>query len=503
MQRANFFFFFYLLLILSLLLISSIPLCAQNCDSCARKVLVRSFRDMDPSFNTSIFLQHFGSYFRSPCVQLGENFSRPEYVLAATFIKDKEYNLVHLGITLGFVGGKIGSPSQQREWWTQTYYYYFGHMIWIMSVSAEGDSLDDLIPRMVEKINEFEPIDQTLKRYEQIPVSAETEDDLDCEARGSRIDLHSLDSGYPRYGYRSRHHNRIVVHAENGLIENGVPIEGDDHYRVFELSPQRDPSSKINFLYHPPEGDDKSDTIIFYNSCDILYEDVLPLSQTQKSHEIARVEVRCVWEGTIESVFELSSREDESLITAMMPKSKYQGVTNWKLDVVFKLDRGNERVKIYELKSAEFDFMDQLTSDFVMKGKAGKTQLTGKGQAEASGRKLSPSECSLELVIDLKKKTYKIEGILHVENIQVTGDGRLIVNVGPIKHDQTDHDQGTTEYREEILIEGKFQDEMPEKLEGSIDEMKEIPPDFAEFMEALAGNITGKIRWRLEWKGKQ
>ncbi|UCE40544.1 MAG: hypothetical protein JSV17_13965 [Candidatus Aminicenantes bacterium] len=503
MKRINLSVVLLVWIVFPFLLILSSPVFAFDCDSCMRKVLVRSFSENDPNFNTSVFLQHFGSHFRSPCVLLGENLSQPEYVLAATFIKDVSNNLVHLGITLGFVGGKVENPSRQREWWTQTYYYYFGDMIRIMSVSTEGDSLSDLIPLMVKKIGEYEPIEQTMRRYEQIPMSAEVEHDLDCEARSNQFDLHSLDSGYPGYGFRSSHDVRLVVYSENGHIEKGVPLEEDDKYRVIELSPPLNSLSKINFLYHAPEGEDKSDTIIFYNSCDILHEDVLPLSRTKKNKEISRIEIRCVWEGTIESWFRLSSVGDQSLITAMMPKSKYQGTTNWKLDVVFKLDRGNERVKIYELESARFDFLDQLEAEIVMQKPERKLQLTGKDEAEASGRKLSASECDLELIIDLKKKTYKIEGVLHVENIKVTADGRLIVDFGPIQHDQTDKDEGATEYTEEILIERKFSEEIPEKLEGSIDEWKELPPDFVEFTEALAGKALGKIRWKLEWKGKQ
>jgi hypothetical protein len=293
-----------------------------------------------------------------------------------------------------------------------------------------------------------------------------------------------------------------VVYTENGRIEKGVPIEGDDKYRAIELPLPLNTPSKINFSYQAPEGEDKSDTIIIYNSCDILHEDVLPLSRTKKDKEIARIEIRCVWEGTIESWFKLSSVGNQSLLTAMMPKSKYQGTTNWKLDVVFKLDRGNERVKIYKLESARFDFLDQLEAEILMKSEAGKLQLTGEDEAEVGGRKLSTSECDLELIIDLKRKTYKIEGVLHVENIKVSADGRLIVDFGPIQHDQKDKDVGTTEYKEEILIERKFSDELPEKLEGSIDEWKELPPDFVEFTEALAGKVSGKIRWKLEWKGK-
>ena len=153
------------MIFLSLLIFAS-PLHAYDCDSCMRKVMVRSFSENGPDFNTSVFLQHFGSYFRSPCILLGKGLSQPEYVLAATFIKDVDNNLVHLGITFGFVEGEVGNPSRQREWWTQTHYYYFGDMIRIMSVHTEGVSLSDLIPLMVKKIGEYESIEQTMRSYE-------------------------------------------------------------------------------------------------------------------------------------------------------------------------------------------------------------------------------------------------------------------------------------------------------------------------------------------------
>jgi hypothetical protein len=171
------------------------------------------------------------------------------------------------------------------------------------------------------------------------------------------------------------------------------------------------------------------------------------------------------------------------------------------LDVVFKLDRGNERVKIYELKSAKFSFSSTLEFEWKMEAKEGKLQSGGTWAAK-EGRQLSRSECDLELIIDLKKKKYKIEGILHVKNIAEKFQGEFEVDVPPIHGGEKESDEQMIEHKEEILIEGEFSEESPEKLEGSVDEIKELPADFAEFMEAWAGNITGKIRWKLDRKGK-
>ena len=230
-----------------------------------------------------------------------------------------------------------------------------------------------------------------------------------------------------------------------------------------------------------------------------------PLDEPDQSYEFEKdllIEPKG-WEGTIASTFGSSAEGDESLITAIMPKSKYQGLTNWKVDVVFKLDRGNERVRIYELKSAKFKFSSTLEHELKLKGKHGKFQTEGNWIAQAKARNLSPAECDLELIIDLKKKTYKIEGILHVKNITEKVEGEVEVVVTPIIHDgQKDTDDQMIEHREEILIAGEFTEDFPWELEGSLDEMKETPPEFQEFMEGLAGQITSKIRWKLERKGK-
>ena len=181
---------------------------------------------------------------------------------------------------------------------------------------------------------------------------------------------------------------------------------------------------------------------------------------------------------------------------------QYKGVTNWKLDVVFKLDRANERVRIYELKSAKFNFSSTLEHEWTMEAKEGKIQSGGNWAAE-EGRKLGPSECDLELIIDLKKKTYKIEGLLHVKNITEKMEGKFELDVPPIHGGEKESDEQMMEHREEILIEGEFSGDSPKILEGYLDEMQDIPSEFREYLEGWAGNIEGEIHWSLKQKGKQ
>ena len=339
------------------------------------------------------------------------------------------------------------------------------------------------------------PLDDVLHDYERMPESCIIEPETEEVESGEEITITVKDINDSK-GRISQSFQRVLAKVEKGEIKNGV--KQYDEYSVFEVK-----NGKVEIQYQAPdECKEQTETVIIYNSCNINEE--MELALPADKIEEKEFEIVCnQWEGTIESRFTLDSSGDESLITALMPKSKYQAITNWKMDVVFKLDRGNERVQIYEIKSAKFKFSSTLEHEWKLKGKHGKIQTEGDWTAQAEARNLSPSECDLELIIDLKKKTYKIEGILHVKNITEKVEGEVEVVVTPIIHDgQKDTDDQMIEHREEILIAGEFTEDFPWELEGSLDEMKETPPEFQEFMEGLAGQITSKIRWKLERKGK-
>lgn len=408
----------------------------------------------------------------------------------------------HLLIGLWFVAGK---PQDKGPGFGSFHHSFNSFVESWDSWSGDTDPLSHM-DAILAKIQATPPLHEVAWDYERMPVTIEMEPETECAEYEEEVRI-NMKNSRDRKGrnaqpfFRSGCDNRFVFTAKHGKIllsdENKI---GEKEWGS---------SADYNYyIYQAPSsdecGDCKEDTITVYNSCDVLDPDVHPCSQTRKNEKIyeMKIDIGCDWEGTIASAFKLSSCGDESLLTAMMPKSRYQGTTNWKLDVVFEMDRANERVKIYELKSARFDFVDQLEAEIIMQSEAGKIQTTGQDGAEVSGRELSPSECDLELIIDLKKKTYKIEGVIHVENIRVTGEGQFKIDFDPIQHDEKNKDEGTTDYREEILIEGKFSDDSPKKLEGTIDEIKELPPEFVEFTEALAGKTSGKIRWKLERKGK-
>ncbi len=359
---------------------------------------------------------------------------------------------------------------------------------------------------ILSQIQDTPPLHEIAWDYERMPVTIKMEPEKECVEYDEEVRI-NMKSSRDRKGrnaqpfYRSGCDNRFVFTTEHGKIL----LSGENKIGEREWGSSADYNY---YTYQAPSadecGDCKEDTITVYNSCDVLDPDVYPYSQTCKNEKIyeLKIDISCDWEGTITSTFGSSAEGDESLITALMPKSKYQGIINWELDVVFKQDRGNERVRIYELKSAKFSYSDTIEAEFFkFESKKGILRSGGNWEAQED-RELSRSECDLEFIIDLKRKIYKIEGILHVKNITEKFKGEFEVDVPPIHGGQKDTDDRMIEHREEILIEGKFAEDFPWELEGSLDEMKATPPEFQEFMEGLAGQITSRIRWRLKKKGK-
>lgn len=338
------------------------------------------------------------------------------------------------------------------------------------------------------------PLDDVLHDYEGMPESCTIEPEKDEVESGEKITITIKEINDSR-GRSSQSFQRVLAKVAKGQIKNGTKNYAGDS--VFEVK-----NGRIEIQYQAPdECQEATETIMLHNSCN--FNERIELAAPASKIAEQEFEIVCnQWAGMIESKYTLSSKGDESLITALMPKSKYQAVTDWRLDVVFQLDRGNERIRVYELKSALFNFTDTMDGEVSLEAEAGKTKIGDKRSAEARGRQLSPSECDLNLIIDLKKKTYKIAGKLQVQNIQESIDGKLTVDYVHIKHNEKDSDQVMTEYQDEILIEGNFSEDFPDKLAGSLDEIKELPAEFADFMTALAGKISGKIRWQMERKQK-
>lgn len=404
----------------------------------------------------------------------------------------------------GYLGKKNYVPGQAYGDWTlhmKLINVHFGEVVkqgqtsWTGSAFGTGSGAVKNLARSV-----FSPVDDLIYDYEHIPWSCEVDPEEDEISVGDKMSITIKDIKDSK-GREPKPWQRIVVKLEKGEITNGTKL-GDEGFYAFLAG-----GGKVEVKYKAPEDckDSGTEKVTVYNSCDWGQKWVRPMRVTNEQREIGdgEFEITCDWEGTIESTFKMDTKGDESLLSSViLAGGKFQGKSNWKLDVVFKLDRGNERAKIYELKSARFVFSEEGESEIKMQKEGREVIMGSKGKSQVRGRTLARSECDLELIIDLKKKAYKIEGILRVENIPGEGEGRLKIDVGPIQQDRKDTNEGKTEISEDIFIEGEFSEDAPKVLEGSLDEIKATPPEFQEFMKAMAGQISSKIRWKLERKGK-
>jgi len=370
-----------------------------------------------------------------------------------------------------------------------------GQTSWTGSASGTGSEAVKNLARSV-----FSPIDDIIYDYEHIPWSCEVNPEEDEISVGDEMTI-TIKNIKDSEGREPKPWQRIVVKVEKGEITNGVEQEEEGYYAFLAGD------GEVKVEYKAPEDckDSGTEEVNVYNSCEWGQEWVRPMRVTNTQKEIGdgEFEITCNWEGSIESTFKMDTKGDESLLSsAVLAGGKFQGKTNWKLDVVFKLDRGNERTKIYELKSAKFVFSEEGEGEIKMQKEGREIIWDSKDKGQVRGRTLARSECDLELIIDLKKKTYKIEGKLRVKNIPGEKEDRLKIDVRPIHKDKKDTIEEKTEISEVIFIEGEFSEDVPKVLEGSQDEMKATMPEFQEFMKAMAGKISSKIRWKLEKKGE-
>ncbi len=404
----------------------------------------------------------------------------------------------------GYLGKKNYVPQEAYGDWTlhmKLVNVHFDEIVkegsasWTGSASGAGSGAVKNLARSM-----FSPVDDVIYDYEQIPWKCKVEPEEDEISVGDQMSI-TIKDIKDSQGRDPKPWQRIVVKVEKGEITNGVETFEENSYAFFAGDGQ------VDVRYKSPDDCKESGTekIFVYNSCDWGQEWVRPLHMTAKGKEIGNddFEITCDWEGAIESTFEIHSRGDDSLISSiLLDEGEFKANTNWKMDVVFKLNRGNERVKIYEIKSARFSFSEEVEGELELEEKGRRVTIGGTDESKVRGRELSPSECNLELIIDLEHQKYKIEGLLRVANIPSEGKGRMEIDVEELQRDERDSEKGTEEYREEVLIEGKFTEEFPMVLKGTMDEIEETPPEFQEFLRDIAGDVSGKIHWKLERKGE-
>jgi len=498
-----------LVVLLAVLFLFQAPFSYAQSGPCPRKVAVRTSSETDPSFNAAVFLEHFRSIFQSSSVELGEDFENPEYVLAATFEKDREDPpRTYLGIILGFVGGEFGRGASRGTPYFPHITSYDGDLIDSAWTLAPGNSVSNHVRLMAAEFASKGGLEKLMHEFEQIPIKAEAElvkkffaDDTCAENGEEReISVIKLESPYPETSPYLKG-IRLVAQVEKGEILNGEPISGNDKYRAYSLQGwSRGPLRYLSVRYRAPsEGD--SDKLIVYNSCDILHERIKPLKDTVKKDVILTFDIPVcyAWEGTIEHRWAAKSAKGESLLTTILPGGEYQSTENWRLRVKFKKDRGNEDVQVFSLMSARLElFEEKLDATVMDMSKEDRSiRVEMKDSATARYRTLSPKECALELALNRKRGTYILSGGLHVKGIPSTSQSKMEMIKAPIDQKERDSGRGTVEINQSIELSGSLAPDAQENIRGTKDVMQDLAPDAKKFLKDMGGEQTSVFRWDL------
>jgi len=138
----------------------------------------------------------------------------------------------------------------------------------------------------------FQPLDQIIYDYERIPERCEIELERQEVSPGQNVEV-QLSDIVDAEGRKSKEVNRIVVYASNGEITGGTELDADPRFKAFRVG-----DGSIGFSYQAPDTEDnpgnEDDTIVVYNSCDILPEHRSPLSSTQPGDTIAEKTITMV-----------------------------------------------------------------------------------------------------------------------------------------------------------------------------------------------------------------
>jgi hypothetical protein len=172
-----------------------------------------------------------------------------------------------------------------------------------------------------------------------------------------------------------------------------------------------------------------------------------------------------------------------------------------KLNLVFKMDRGNERIRVYEIERAEVDFGAKMSGKTGVETEAGMVKLIVPQQGQLK-RPLSKSDCDLSLYIDMKKQTYKITGEVMVSNIPFSSNAKAMGKIAGTPPQVEDLSEKWTEDREEeINIEGELSLEQKDVLKGQ-ESFYGAPSEFVDWTKSFwqglfGGNIEASIIWDI------
>ena len=176
-----------------------------------------------------------------------------------------------------------------------------------------------------------------------------------------------------------------------------------------------------------------------------------------------------------------------------------KGYETLKVDVVFRINRSNERVRVYELDKAMAEYKYNMGGKAGLKGDKGVIEMGSPKYEGSASKRLSPSDGTMTLYLDLLKQTYTISGKVQLKDVPLTGKNKFLMDVGGvIRHEEEDKYDEKQDVDEEIEIEGPFKPEDKGVLKGSRNLISEEIKPFFDALKSLTGGETGgTISWDI------
>jgi hypothetical protein len=312
----------------------------------------------DPSFTMQMFFNYFGKFFQSPRLSLKPTVHPPEYSLSATFCKLKgrgTQDISLLAIVFSFVGGRVPENGYDGLGSIMGYvpYYYSGTPLLDLVSKADGYDLAAHVPIIQKRMSNLISLDDLIVKYEQIPIKVNTNNSLSCHDAPEYLTFDGFEAEKPPIvGFPYHHSLRVVLKSQNGVIENGEFMKEDFLGKVFDyFPPYRLPEWKLHARYGSPQGDDKSDVVTLYNSCEICFPDVVPMNETKAHSILAQIKIDCRRRWDVNYTY-----TEQMNVSSPQLMANRQYSLNIQGPVYFKEHKGTN--DIYESKSAVINLSD-------------------------------------------------------------------------------------------------------------------------------------------------
>ncbi len=283
-----------------------------KCDGCSRRYIIENISSDAGEMNEQSIKNHLNSTVITPCfhaLSSGEEVPREfktmmiprphEYYFLVSYEEGMKGEIKsRLQIDLFF----NGSPEEHvRTWTTETenpnakYTWHKNSMF-----MNDGAVLRKFYPMEITVLNDFE------KR----PYSCEIKPEKETMNPGEIIEV-EITNIHDIEGANSREFNRLIVQTPDGEILDGTPLNIDNDLKAFRVG-----DGMVRFRYRAPEScKQPGNTIIVYNSCDILSDDLWPLAISEMQDKIAekKISLLCAdWTGTVSFSYSSSSKEVEN-----------------------------------------------------------------------------------------------------------------------------------------------------------------------------------------------